>query len=496
MKQLYNLIKSLSKSEKRYFSLNASSDRSLKYIHLFGVFETLKEYEPNKIQAEIKNLNFDFKYISDDVNYLYFKILDSLNNYNKTRSSNNKIKENLGYIVSLIDKGLIEDAQKIIKKTKKLILTYERLNLIFETIALENKVNNSLYNVKKIAIEKQKNESLIDLFYKDKEAENDYWQCVLLSKKWPINKSKYEQYLLKYRLNLIEDFVGNLPKISALQIHQLYYFLERDKEKELFFLEKQLNLIDIDFPLFKKEYFSRYIKIYSRKLYLDLALYPHKIKETVETFYILPVKYNSFSLMDLYFVKIFSFNFILEYYIRNNQFSVAVEFIEQQNFDIDLYKKYTNESFLISAFYKIGYCYYRNNNYKLAVDYCNTIDSFYKEETRIEVYLFNKLLMLFIHFDLKNYRLVENLIKSYSRVFAKNKELFSVNAFCKEMFSLLIAYQKTFSFEYIDDFHRKYNEEKSIHIINKYFDIEWWFKLQKGEKHLMPIINDIVKFDI
>ena len=77
--ELFNLIQTLSKSEKRYFKLSVSV-QSLKdgekYIELFDLMARTKEYDEKKI---LHRIGFKtIKQLSDHKNYLYELILKSL----------------------------------------------------------------------------------------------------------------------------------------------------------------------------------------------------------------------------------------------------------------------------------------------------------------------------------------------------------------------------------------------------------------------------------
>jgi len=480
MKHLFDLIQSMSKSEKRYFKLESKYDKGLKYVDLFNVFESLDNYDTSLIVSQLKLEHHDYNFLSDDVNYLYFKILGILNNFNKTRNADNIIKEYLGYIQTLSDKGLLGSALKVIKKTKKLIVQFERVNYLHEVIGLEHGVIVNLFDHKRIIKEKSSNIELVELFDEIKAVSNDYWSCILLSKKWPNNRKEYEAYLKKYDIKTINSSRGYLFKIKAYQIHQLYYFLEGNKLTEMKFLQDELRVINDEFPKFKKEYVDDYIKLFSRKLYLELAINPSNVLSTVQTFYKMPIKLKSYSLMNVSFVEVFTFNFVLEYYIRGDFFSAAVTFIEKQNLDIERFRNLVNDSLLISALYKIAYCYYRCKTYSLALDFANKIDSLFKEDTRVEVFHFNKLFLLFIHLSLKNYRLIENMVQYNKRFFLKNYNLFPVSVFLNEMFFTIVIYYKTSFNETLQLYHSKFINDKSLNLVNKYFDLENWFLEQEG----------------
>ena len=78
-KELFELIRSLSKAERRHFSnysqLHSSADK--KYRSLFNAVDQQKEYDESKLLSDLKNQSFAH-YFPVAKNYLYSRIMDAL----------------------------------------------------------------------------------------------------------------------------------------------------------------------------------------------------------------------------------------------------------------------------------------------------------------------------------------------------------------------------------------------------------------------------------
>ena len=135
---LFRLIKSLNKSEKRYFKLYArhyENSSNIK-IRLFDAIDKLDRYNEQKIRTFFAGEIF-LKQLAVTENHLYYLILKCLHNYNSGKSVDSELREMLDYIEALFKKGLYGECLKLIAKAKKKAQLYEKHPLIFEIIRWE-----------------------------------------------------------------------------------------------------------------------------------------------------------------------------------------------------------------------------------------------------------------------------------------------------------------------------------------------------------------------
>lgn len=149
-KHLFSLIKSLSMSEKRHFklfsSMHVKSEKN-NYVRLFDAIEKQDVYDESQlIRSE--------KYVSDLSVLkarLYNAILNSLRSYNANASVKNKLKAEIDHIEILRNKGLTDQAKKILQQAKKKAEKFEFWEIWLELfnweinlIKTENYVNTGL----------------------------------------------------------------------------------------------------------------------------------------------------------------------------------------------------------------------------------------------------------------------------------------------------------------------------------------------------------------
>ena len=116
---LYQLIQAMSKSEKRYFTLDAqkSGRRSSKYLELFQAINELEVYDEAKLKKKFgRSLPYD-------KSYLYEAILRSMRDYRSSKSRAARIRELLLDAKYLYERGLYLQCEERLKDSRQLAET-------------------------------------------------------------------------------------------------------------------------------------------------------------------------------------------------------------------------------------------------------------------------------------------------------------------------------------------------------------------------------------
>lgn len=118
---LFRLIKAMSKSEKRYFVLDArKSGRSTsRYLSLFEAFSKMEEFEEQKLKKKFP------KNLSSDKAYLYEAILRSMRDYRSASSKAAQVKERLMDASFLYERGLYDQSTQRIAEAKSIAVELE-----------------------------------------------------------------------------------------------------------------------------------------------------------------------------------------------------------------------------------------------------------------------------------------------------------------------------------------------------------------------------------
>ena len=118
---LFQLIKAMSRTEKRYFSIDAkkSGREGARYLALFKAINAMDDYEEDSLKKK-----FDQNF-SADKKYLYEAILRSMRDYRSAKSKSAQIKERLMDFEYLYERGLYEQSQERLAEAKALAVTLQ-----------------------------------------------------------------------------------------------------------------------------------------------------------------------------------------------------------------------------------------------------------------------------------------------------------------------------------------------------------------------------------
>lgn len=427
--QLFNLIKTLSKGEKRFFKLFASrlnNSKDKKFIILYDAIEKQKVYDEDKILQKEKELNP--KQFSNLKAHLYFQILKSVKLCNSSKLENLKLTELIDYARILYNKCLYKECVKMLDKAKKMAKENDRSVLLLEILELEklvipktlesgneNRVNELIITTNQVA-ESIKN---INIFSNLSLKLNSYYNQTgfIKSKKDLQNVSHFfESSLPKYneknlsfqeKLYLYNSFVG-------------YYFYIQDFEMGYKYASKWVDLFEKQ-PEMKRHKLEMYIKALNSLLVVQNKLY--KYKEFAETQKkliaikrdrkLILTENTNLNLFKAIYVHEINRHFMLGEFKSGTRIVSALE--NELNKLIPMLDKHS----VLLLYYKIACLYLGSGNYKIAIKWLNKIYNKKEIELREDIYSFARILLLVCHFELGNADLVESNIRSTYRYFLK-----------------------------------------------------------------------------
>jgi len=132
--QLFVLIKSLSKAEKRHFTLYAkrvSAAKELKFLALFKVLDFQKTYDEEKLLKKIPHINKS--QLSNLKAHLYDQLLVSLRLLNR-KEEDLHIRELVDFAKVLYQKGLFLQSLAQLSKARLLAEASNKLTLLLEIL--------------------------------------------------------------------------------------------------------------------------------------------------------------------------------------------------------------------------------------------------------------------------------------------------------------------------------------------------------------------------
>ena len=110
--ELFMLIKSLNKSEKRFFKLSSTIQAGDKnYLRIFDFVDKQEEYDEEALKVAFQNETF-IKHLPSEKNHLYKLILKSLRSYYSEQSISSILKQEIKNIEILYAKALYKECGK------------------------------------------------------------------------------------------------------------------------------------------------------------------------------------------------------------------------------------------------------------------------------------------------------------------------------------------------------------------------------------------------
>ncbi|MGQ0826880.1 MAG: hypothetical protein ACT4ON_00655 [Bacteroidota bacterium] len=430
---LFNLIKTLSKAEKRFFKLyvsrlNNSGDK--KFIVLFDAIDKQKVYNEDKILAKEKSLNP--KQFSNLKAHLYYQLLKTLKLSNSNNLEDIQIVELLDYARVLYNKCLYKECVKMIDKAKKLATENDRSVLLLEILELEKLVIPKTLDVgneqrvsfvvteTERAAESIKN---INIFSNLSLKLNSYYVQTGFSRtKNDLEKvteffntslPKYDEKRLSFqeKLYLYNSFVG-------------YYFFIQDFKNGYYYANKWVALFEIQ-PEMKKHKLEMYIKALNSLLAVQSKLY--KYNEFAETQKkLIALKRDK----DLTLTENINLNLFKAIYVHEinrhfmlGEFKSGTRIVGKLENELNKFIPKLDKHSILLLYYKIACLYFGSENYRTGLKWFNKITNEREIKLREDIHSFARILSLISHFELRNDDLVESNIKSTYRYFTKKGDL-------------------------------------------------------------------------
>jgi hypothetical protein len=429
--ELFQLIKSLSKSEKRYFKLTSSLQSGEKnYMKLFDAIEEQDEYDEPFIKKKFHNEVF-ISHLPSEKNHLYSLILKSLRGFYSDKSAASILQEQLRNIELLYNKALYKECTKTIKKAKKIAYNYEKYYFLLDLIDWEKKLSeeaylrgnfdvdmNDLINEEEVCLERLRNIA---------EYQKLYSRINHAIRKGGYTRNKNEQNIVKEIAShpLItgkNTAATTKAATSCYSIKGLCAVTERKQEDAFVNFSKVITIME-DNPMIMKELPKRYIKALNNVMYtyMDKGDWSNTL-ELIEKIKELATKSGFESIDNQLILFTLPNNAELNSYIFQGEFDIAINKVVPVILKgIEKYEGKINSEEVMLFYYNISRAYFGNGDFKNALKYINLVLNNSETGLREDVYTFARLVNLVIHYELGNYDLLDYTIKSTKRFVTKNQ---------------------------------------------------------------------------
>lgn len=499
---LFILIKSLSKSEKRQFKLYAGrveANQNAKFLHLFNFLDRSSHYN----EKEILKKNFVTKQqLSNLKAHLYRQILVSLRMNPSIKNTRIQIREQLDFATVLYQKGLYKQSLKILDKAKSIATRFEEKYTAFEIVELE-KVIESQYITPSMS---NRTEQLI----RDASVLSDQNElCSQLSNLSlqlyeRLTKTGYAKSDEEFR-NITKFFFERLPSVDYEQMgfrerlwfckaHVWYSLLTQDFLSSFKFATRWVELFD-HYPLMIYSHPVFYLKANNFLLEaLVLIKYPKKFKQVLKKMEGIvnskdfPKNDNLGALSFLY-----SSNNQLNLYFLEGKFKEGLVIIPKILHNIERFKNQIDPHHVMMLYYKLACLYFGCEQYEEAIVYLNQIVNNKDLKMREDLLCFTRVLNLVAHYEAGYDFHIDRHIRDTYKFLLKMDDLHEVQ---KSMITFIRTLGNIYPHELKENFKKLHKELKPYEDdpyerrAFLYLDVLSWLESKIYNKPIAKIIQE------
>jgi tetratricopeptide (TPR) repeat protein len=503
--ELFDLIKSLTKSEKRFFKLQSSLQSGDKnYVRLFDLIDKMAEYDEELVKKTFKGEKF-IKHLPSEKNHLYKLILKALRSYYGETSISSTLKQEIKNIEILYHKALFDECSKFLERAKKMAAKYEKFYYLFELIYWEKTLlEESFENGKFIDLNKLIQEER-DVLEK---LSNLAAYHVLYSKiNYVFRSGGYSR--TEENVQIVEEIVNDplikgkntaLSKRAATICYYTQGFCNLAKGDSTTALEKFMKVRTIldEAPSLKSDLSKRYIRTLSNMIVCltDMRRFD-EAREIIQQMRGLAGQ-DGFDSPDIQ-TSIFKDTGLseLSIYHFTGQFTKAIPDLEDITRSLTEYEGKLHKEHELAFFYQFAYIQFGAGHYSKALSWLNKVLNDNETDLRQDMYSYARLFNLVIHYELGNFDLLEYTIKSTVRYLQKRMRDFPVEKLIIEQFKKLIrtqsAAEKRTIFQNFRDQLKIEIRRPEDEVVLKYFDFNSWLDSKISGESFEELVQSSVK---
>lgn len=483
---IFNLIQSMTKAEKRYFSQTATLHKvgeQNNYYKLFKVIDNQSIYEESIVKLAMQRQGVTQHFTALKFQ-LIERILESLHQFYQKSSITETIKRELHFCQILMDKNHLEMANKRLLKIKNTIETYQLPEFYPEYFKIQRQILAK-------AVYKNIDFEALQILYesmtsaiKELQNLNEYERINAI-----IQKKHYEKIILQN--TDIEHFKNNrwlnnesIPTTFRSQVLRLnalatLHFMQGETAKAYKYNQVFIALLETS-PKMMELYGSRYISTLSNLLIDSLILgkFESLRHDITKLRHVSERKLFQKQVPNLA-VKIFRQTYLLElnWAISDKDFQRGIALIPTIEPELKKYKKTIGIHNKITFYYLFAYCYFGNRQFSDALTYLNKILAI-RTTVVTEIVEFAHLLNVLTHFELRNDDLLDYLIPSTRRFLRKKRSLYKTEeVVLSHIRKMTQTIEKSKQKALWQSFKTKITElklDKKEQRVFNYFDFEWW----------------------
>ncbi|MBI1835757.1 MAG: hypothetical protein HYR91_00680 [Flavobacteriia bacterium] len=437
--ELFKLIKSLTKSEKRFFKLSSSLQSGDKnYLKIFDYIEKQVVYNEDDLKKAFAKETF-IKHLPSEKNHLYKLVLKSLRSFYSEQSVSSLLKQEIKNVEVLYNKALYKECEKFVARAKEIAKDHEKFYYWYELLSWEKKLLEEAYEAGEFTTDLdqlvEEEEMVIAKLRNLAEYQVIYSKINLIFRSGGFSRTESENAIVEG----IADYhliKGKNTALSTRAASMCYYIkglcaaTNRNYADSFQFFNKTREILDHN-PNIKIDSAQRYVMTMSHLLrcYIDSKDFENAQKMIVDMRALETVKgFNSTDIL----VRLFSNSYNQELTLLHamGEFQKSVDLIPKIEELQTFYGEKINKEYEVVLTYNKAYSYFGIGEYKKALSYINLVLNDNEQNLRQDIYSFSRLINLVLHFELENYDFLEYVIKSTNRYLNKQERDYEAETVC------------------------------------------------------------------
>jgi hypothetical protein len=403
---LFLLVHSLTKAEKRYFSLYISrqqSSESAKFKQLFDVLEKMGNYDEESVLKKLPSIKAS--QIANLKGHLYHELLTALRLFHLSKNLDIQIREQIDFARILYNRGLVISSLKVLDRAKTMAKANSHYILTLEIVQFEQSIEarhitrslkgraELLHEEKTVVLERVE-----EVAHLNSLALRMYGIYLETGHVTNEEESRRIEDFFKGELRRIN--YSELSFFSKAYLHQAYcwyYYVRLDFPNYYRHSSKWVELFD-EYPKAKTEDPFLYLKGLHNLINGLFSIGKHDLLQqeitTLEEFYIEAISYNE-NLQVQAFVYLYTAK--LNYYFLTGRFTEGLAIIPEIQSQLSEYQRYIDTHRVMIFNYKIACLYFGAGDNAACIDYLNKIINLKVGHLRSDLQSFARLLHLIAH---------------------------------------------------------------------------------------------------
>ena len=439
---VFDLIKSMTKAEKRSFKLYATrlaGNQEAKFLSLFDYLDSVDEYDENKV---LQKCPVKKEQLPNMKAHLYRQLLISMRLLDVQHSDAMQLREQLDFARILYDKGLYKQSDKMLEKVIDQAFALEEHTIAIDAVHFQSKIDT--LNVARDMTSTSDNASrqvigLAKDILTASELSNLSTRVYSLYQKLGYARSQKDlDLIVLYFKPKLESYdektLSFLGKSHYYQAWAWYYYIQHDFVKSYRYSCKWLELFDSK-PNMKRVMYDDYMKGTAQileALYL-MRKYRHFAEhlEHFESEFMALASLNPNA--TLIGKRLLYVNKINKCFIEG-EFKQGLLLVREIEAFIRKYSHEMNVYHKMLIYYKIACLYFGDGNYTKCMEYLSRITSTKDPQIRRDLQVFSRILNLIASYEAGIDYNLDYQIRSVYSFLVKSNDLGKVQ---KEMLSFL-----------------------------------------------------------